>query len=173
MKIVTLSISHAEHGLITTVHPDLDHAHTRLREVFADRPGTGDVPAAELMTRLRHEGTLVAITDHEVPAIVLVVRHPDASNAFTLDGDIYAIDLDLDLGASFDRIPGDDGQALEFATTIKRLDAVPVGSPVFAAAADVFATVVETFPEAAGHVRDYVDARRGLRAGGYPAAEVD
>jgi hypothetical protein len=169
MKIVTLSICLPEHDLLTTVHPDLDQAHARLREAFADRPGAADVPAADLVTRLRQEGILVEITDHEVPAIVLVVRHPDASNAFTLDGDIYAIDLDL--GASFDRIPADDAQALDFATTIERLDAVPDRSPVLPAAVDVFASVVETFPEASKHVSDYVDARRGLRTAGHPADE--
>lgn len=91
-------------------------------------------------------------------AIILVVRHPDYGNEYTIDGDARV--LDIDLGSSFDGTPDGADQAEEWVENLDGwLDWVPVTSSVFTRAIDVIRNAVDRYPSAVAHVDQYVTDR--------------
>jgi hypothetical protein len=90
-------------------------------------------------------------------AYVLVVRHPDASNNITTDGNVEVVDLDL--GSSINGSAVNLEDALDFASSVDRLDVLPFHSPLFAEAVDVFREAVGDFLQAQAHIDGYVAER--------------
>ena len=112
------------------------------------------------------DGTnITRITEHtlEVPApvsYVLVVRHPDQANLFTVDGPVVTVGIDL--GTGFDSTPGDDEEALSFVDGLATsLAVLPATSPLLGAALDVYADIVKGFSAASAVVEAYRAGRRG------------
>lgn len=95
--------------------------------------------------------------------IVLVVRHPDYGNDYTVDhqGHEPGVSIiDIDLGASFDGTPDHPADAEEFAENIDHwLRDVPVSSRVFSEVIDVVRTTVDRYPTAVEYIDRYVQRR--------------
>jgi hypothetical protein len=89
---------------------------------------------------------------------VLVVRHPDEANDYTVDGDVHTITLDL--GSSFMRTPDTSEQAVSWAQNLPDwLDTVPITSPVYRATLDVVRATVKEYPAALAQVSRYQSRR--------------
>lgn len=89
---------------------------------------------------------------------VLVVRDPDYGNAFTIDGDVDVIDIDL--GSSFVKTPDSTDDAEEWVfDRLEGLDGVPTSSPVYKAAIDTLSWTVRRYPQAEALIEAY-EARR-------------
>ena len=95
--------------------------------------------------------------------VVLVVRHPDHAIAYTADGDVRIIAVDL--GSAFDKRPDDSETAWDFVADIDDLlKDVPPTSPAFQDAINTITEAVEAFPDAVEHVEQYVRSRKAQPA---------